>query len=72
MTPRAASTRVLFRRMSSSRPSMLINGALVHGGTTAAVINPASGQEFERVPNASAADVDSAVAAAKVVCTYSH
>lgn len=51
---------------------MLINGALVHGGTTAAVINPASGQEFERVPNASAADVDSAVAAAKVVCTYSH
>ena len=68
---RAASTRV-FRRMSSSRPSMLINGALVHGGTTAAVINPASGQEFERVPNASAADVDSAVAAAKVVCTYSH
>ena len=39
---------------------MLINGALVHGGTTAAVINPASGQEFERVPNASAADVDKA------------
>merc|ERR1719160_428392 len=46
---------------------MLINGELVQaeGNRTAPVINPATGKEFDTVPDASKADVEQVVAAAK-------
>jgi acyl-CoA reductase-like NAD-dependent aldehyde dehydrogenase len=46
---------------------MVINGKLVQaeGDKTAGVINPATGKEFETVPEASQNDVNAAVAAAK-------
>lgn len=46
---------------------MLINGQLVQaeGERTSPVINPATGKEFDTVPDASAEDVNKAVAAAK-------
>jgi len=46
---------------------MVINGELVQaeGGATVPVINPATGAEFDTVPDASSADVERAVASAK-------
>lgn len=50
-----------------SQHPMLINGELVQaeGNCTAPVINPATGKEFDAVPDASRGDVDKAVAAAR-------
>lgn len=44
---------------------MLINGELVEADKSLPVINPATGESFDNVPDASKADVDRAVAAAK-------
>lgn len=44
---------------------MLIGGALVEGGASLDVINPATGAPFASVPRASRADADTAIAAAK-------
>ena len=44
---------------------MLINGALVAAAETFAVVNPATGEEIARVPDASEADLDAAIAAAR-------
>ncbi len=44
---------------------MLIGGALVEGGASLDVINPATGTPFAAVPHASKADADAAIAAAK-------
>lgn len=44
---------------------MLIGGALVEGSASLDVINPATGAAFARVPHATKADADAAIAAAK-------
>ena len=44
---------------------MLIGGELVAGGASLDVINPATGAAFARVPHATKADADAAIAAAK-------
>ncbi|WP_285710939.1 aldehyde dehydrogenase family protein [Erythrobacter oryzae] len=44
---------------------MLIGGELVEGAASLDVINPATGAPFARVPHASKADADAAIAAAK-------
>src|SRR5262245_25876993 len=44
--------------------SMLIGGKLAEGSRTIEVVDPSTGDVFERVPDATVEDVDAAVAAA--------
>src|SRR5262245_39866888 len=51
--------------MAESRWTMLIDGAEVDSAETRPVLNPATGQTVASVPEASAEDVDRALAAAR-------
>ena len=53
--------------MSTPAPLLLIDGKLTRAGdgTTYPILNPATGQEIGQAPDATAADVDAAIAAAR-------
>ncbi len=49
----------------SGRPLMLIDGKLVGSASTYPILNPATGEEIGQAPDATAADVDTAIDAAR-------
>ena len=63
MAPHMLSTQMLIAKMLIAK--MLIDGQLVSGGVTAPIINPATGVTVADVPQASLAQLDEAVTAAR-------